>query len=289
MKKNNMRFAFFGTGDFAVKILEILLQNNYIPEIIITTPDKLKGRKMELTPSPVKTWAQKNNIKTTTDYSLLSTCLAGRQADYSLFIVADYGKIIPKEILNIPKHGSLNIHPSLLPKFRGPSPIQSFILSGEKETGTTIILMDEEVDHGAILKNAKIKNQNVKLLYYKELEKKLAELGGNLLVEILPKWLDGKIKPQEQNHNEATFTKKIAKQDGLIKPDELPESIYKKILAYTPWPGTHIFADNKRIIITNAELKNNKLIIKKIKPEGKKEIPFDDFYREIIGKYLKKA
>lgn len=184
MKKESIKFVFFGTGDFAVKILDILYQNNFAPSLIVTATDKPKGRKMILTPSPVKIWAEKKNIKTITDYSLLSTL-------YSLFIVADYGKIIPKKILNIPKYGFLNVHPSLLPKFRGPSPIQSFILSGaptqgrgkKEETGTTIILLDEEMDHGPIVAQQNLDTKCplghlVSKWTYKELEEKLAELGG---------------------------------------------------------------------------------------------------------------
>jgi len=268
---DKLKFLFFGTGDFAVKILDILHQNNLIPELIITTPDKPKGRNLKLQPPPVKLWAEKNNIPYTTDYSRLTT-------DYNLFIIADYGKIIPKKILDIPKYGALNIHPSLLPKFRGPSPIQSFILSGEKETGVTIILMDEQVDHGPIVAISSLKPQ-ISNLYYKELEEKLAELGGELLIKIIPDWIDGKIKLQEQKHSQATFTEKIAKEDGLINAGDLPEIIERKVRAFTPWPGAYSFADDKRIIITETELKNGKLAIKRIKPEGKNEMSFEDFLR----------
>jgi methionyl-tRNA formyltransferase len=194
----------------------------------------------------------------------------------------------------MPKHKTLNVHPSLLPKFRGPSPIQSFILSKDEETGITIILMDEEVDHGPILAQQTWTSDvrlDIGCPSYKELEKKLAKLGGKMLVEVIPDWIDGKIKPQKQNHKEATFTKKIIKENGLINPDDSPELIMKKILALTPWPSAYFFAEKDgrkmRIIITDAEIKENKLIIKKIKPEGKKEIPLDNFYRKIIGRYLK--
>jgi methionyl-tRNA formyltransferase len=283
MEKESIKFAFFGTGDFAVKILEILHQNNFVPELIVTTPDKPKERKMILTPPPVKIWAEKNNIKTITRYTLPVT-------RYDLFIVADYGKIIPKEILQIPKYGSLNIHPSLLPKFRGPSPIQSFILSEEEEIGVTIILMDEEVDHGPIVASEKLKVKSEKL-YYKELGKKMAELGGELLSRILPDWLAGKIKPQEQNHSKATYTKKIRKNDGLINLDEPAENIERKVRAFTPWPSAYTFIQGKRLIISEVELKNGKLVISRVKPEGKNEMSFEDFLRgnKIKGleKYLK--
>ncbi|MCX6731653.1 MAG: formyltransferase family protein, partial [Candidatus Parcubacteria bacterium] len=115
-----MMFAFFGTTEFSVKVLDMLLKSDLVPELVVTTPDRPRGRGLKLQPNPVKLWAEKNKIKYTTDYSRLTT-------DYSLFIIAAYGKIIPKEILDIPKYGTLNVHPSLLPKYRGPSPIQSFI------------------------------------------------------------------------------------------------------------------------------------------------------------------
>ncbi len=296
MEKESIKFAFFGTGDFAVKILDILHQNNLIPELIITTPDKPKGRKMFLTPPPLKTWSLKHEAliskilqpEKLTRYSLPVT-------RYDLFIVADYGKIIPKEILDIPKYGALNIHPSLLPKFRGPSPIQSFILSGEKETGVAIILLDEKMDHGPILAQTYLDIQCPSSLghsmSYKELEEKLAELGGELLIEIIPDWISGKIKPQGQNHKEATYTKKIRKNDGLINLEEPAENIERKIRALTPWPRVYTFINGKRLLILEAEIKDNKLKIIKIKPEGKNEMNFKDFLRgnKIKGleKYLK--
>ena len=166
---SSIKFVFLGTSELSVKILEKLIESGHIPSLVVTAPDKPKGRKMIMTPSPVKVFAQKNNLKIIqpeklnselfqkTDLpglpsqSLRATMQDGFSSDYDLFIVASYGKIIPKSIFEIPKFGILNVHPSLLPKFRGPSPIQSFILSGEEKTGVTIMLMDEQVDHGAIL------------------------------------------------------------------------------------------------------------------------------------------
>jgi methionyl-tRNA formyltransferase len=272
-----IKFAFFGGGDFSVRVLEILKQNSFVPEFIITAPDKPKGRKMILTPPPIKIWAQKNNIKYIIDYSLLITDY------YDLFIIAAYGKIIPKEILDIPKYGTLNVHPSLLPKYRGPSPIQSFILSGEKETGVTIMLTDEKMDHGPILANSKFQIPKSKI-NYKELEEELAELGGNLLVEIIQKWINDEIKPQEQDHSKATFTKKIIKEDGLIDiKNEPAEIIERKIRAFTPWPSAYFFVNGKRLIITKAELTDSGLKIERVKPEGKNEMNFEDFLRGYKG------
>ncbi|MFA4890300.1 MAG: methionyl-tRNA formyltransferase [Candidatus Paceibacterota bacterium] len=293
--KNGVKFVFFGTGDFAAKVLEVLCQNGFVPELVVTTPDKPKGRKMELQPSPVKLWNMEHktwNIKLDQPDKLDSSFMIQvSRFKPDLFIVADYGKIIPLEILNIPKYGALNVHPSLLPKFRGPSPIQSFILSDEEETGVTIIKIDEEVDHGDIVASSKLQALSSKL-YHKELEEKLAELGGELLVKVIPDWIEGKIKTQEQDHSQATFTKKITKEDSLINLNEPAENIARKVRALTPWPGTYFFLNNppatpersdgghgKRIIITEVEIEDGKLAIKRVKPEGKNEMLYEDFLR----------
>ena len=252
---SSIKFVFFGTSELSVKVLDILIKNGYTPDLVITTPDKPKGRKMIMTPPPVKVFALEHNLKIAQPHSLLTynpassagglqpRLIGGQATAFDLLIVASYGKIIPKSILEIPKFGILNVHPSLLPKFRGPSPIQSFILSGEEKTGVTIMLMDEQVDHGPILvqqeleiTNHKIQNPNKSQiqnsenpkLNAKELEEKLAELGGQMLVDAIPKWISGEIKPQEQDHTQATFTKKIGKEDGLVDLEkDKPETIYK--------------------------------------------------------------
>lgn len=307
MEKKNIQFAFFGTGDFGAEVLNTLINNGYTPSVIITAPDRPVGRHQVLTPPPVKAFLERGTGNGEQGIILqpekLDKAFSHQLSAISpdIFIVADYGKILPLNIINIPKHGTLNVHPSLLPKFRGASPIQSFILSDENiiptqsrdaqnsnsdkigknfGTGVTIIQMDEEMDHGDIVISRQLSavRQNLK---YQELEKELAKLGGNLLVEILPKYLNGEIKPIPQNHSQATYTKKIKKEDGLIKFEDIEnqgEKIYKKFLAYTPWPGIYFFKDNKRIIITDAELSTPpsgaRFIIKKVKPEGKKEREF---------------
>lgn len=267
-----------------------------MPDLVITAPDKTKGRKMIMTPPPVKVFALEHNLKIAQPDSLSAynpsssvgelqpTTPPHRWASYNLFIVASYGKIIPKSVLDIPKFGALNVHPSLLPKFRGPSPIQSFILSGEEKTGVTIMLMDAKIDNGPILSISNIKSK-ISNLNAKQLEEKLAELGGQMLVDVIPKWISGEIKAQEQNHSQATFTKKITKEDGLVDLEkDKPEIIYRKFLAFQPWPGIYYFTEKNnrkiRIIITDMELsENGELKIKKVKPEGKNEMAFTDFLK----------
>lgn len=282
---NSLNFAFFGTSELSVKVLGILIKNGYTPDLVITAPDKPKGRKMILTSPPVKVFAQKHNLKIIQPEKLITSALDIEcPSGFDLFIVASYGKIIPKSILDIPKFGALNVHPSLLPKFRGPSPIQSFILSEEEKTGVTIMLMDAKIDNGPILASQKLKVESQKL-NAKELEEKLAELGGQMLVEVIPKWVNGEIKPTEQNHSQATFTKKISKEDGLVDIEkDSPEIIYRKFLAFQPWPGIYYFTEKGgrkiRVIITDMELsETGELRIKKVKPEGKKEMDYKDFLK----------
>src|SRR3989344_3516680 len=292
---SNPNFAFFGASEFAVKILDRLIENGYIPSLVVTAPDKTKGRKMIMTPPPIKIFAQKHNLKIIQSESLaVKPPLGGLTAKWlDLFIVASYGKIIPKSILDIPKFGTLNVHPSLLPKFRGPSPIQSFILSGEEKTGVTIMVRDEQVDRGPILAqhNLEAKLPSAlgslasKLLNAKQLEEKLAELGGQMLVDTIPKWIKGEIKAKEQDHSQATFTKKINKEDGLVDLEkDNPEIIYRKFLAFQPWPGIYYFTQKNnqkfRVIITDMEMsESGQLKIKKVKPESKNEMEYEKFMK----------
>jgi len=201
-----------------------------------------------------------------------------------LAIVCAYGQIIPKEILEIPKFGILNIHPSLLPKYRGATPIQTAILNGDKQTGVTIMKMDEKMDHGKIVKSQKLK---VKSQNYIELSKELANTGAKLLIQILPGYLNGKIITNPQNHTQATFTQLIKKGDGLIDWQKGAQKIDQQIRAYFPWPGSYFMVDNKRFIIHQAHLAKNQLVIDEIQPENKPVITFSQFklgYPKILTK-----
>ncbi len=201
------------------------------------------------------------------------------------FIVAAYAKILSKEIIEIPRLGTIGVHPSLLPKYRGASPIQSVILNGEKETGVTLYLLDDKMDRGKIVSNIKYQisgNED-----YKTLEKRLAELGGNLLAEILPKFLAGEIKPITQKESEATFTRKFSTEDAFVNEKILDEAtggknpkvagmIYRKILALTPEPGVwtprRAQGRTQRVKLLEAELGNGKLVLKVIQNEGQKPV-----------------
>ncbi len=278
METNNIfpKFAFFGSSEFSVFVLQRLAEENIKPFLIITTEDKPRGRHLRLSPTPVKKWALEKNIPVFTNISEAEAIAKENE----IFLVASYGKILPRKILDIPKYGVLNIHPSLLPKYRGPSPIQSAILNGDKETGITIMLMDEKVDHGPIISQKYfLIRENMD---YEEMEKTLAFLGAEEFMEIAPKYILGQITPIPQNHQEASYTKLIKKQDGEINlKKNTPQSIDRKIRAFRRWPNVYFFVikNNKpfRVIITKAKINKDILEIEKVKPEGGKEMSWQDF------------
>ena len=282
---NDLKIAFFGTPRAAVYVLEEMKKSGIIPDFIITAPDKPAGRKLVITAPPAKIWAIENSIpvfqpETLKDTNAVETIK--KTEPWNLFIVAAYGNILTKDILNIPKHGTLNVHPSLLPLLRGASPIQTAILESN-ETGVTIILVDEKMDHGPIVAQEKIAQWKSPAVIPKasELEEILTRRGGQILAEIIPKWISGKIQAQEQNHDNATFTKKLSKEDGKLNLNDDAEKNYRKIKSFDVWPRAYFFIEKNgkqaRVIVTDATLENNKLIIKKVIPEGKKEMPYTDF------------
>jgi methionyl-tRNA formyltransferase len=280
MQNSKLNFVFWGTPEVASETLEILKENGYTPSLIVTSPDKPQGRKMLVTPSPVKIWAKKNNIPYIQPEKLIKKEIKG---NFDLFIVVAYGKIIEEDILNMPKLGSVNIHYSLLPKYRGASPVESVILNGETETGVTIQKMEYKLDSGPIIATEKTEIFSDEKA--PDLRKRLIKIGGELLVKILPDFVNGKVKELLQNENEATFCKKIKKENGLLNIEkESPSVLYNKFRAYAGWPRTFFFKNNKRIIITDAVLENNQFIIKKVLPEGKKEIKYGDFLKTSISK-----
>ena len=293
MENRNIKFFFFGTGKFALGVLEELKANRLLPFFIVTAPDKPQGRGKILQPPPIKKWAEENNIPYCQPPKPTPDILPPNLASCDTFVVAEYGKILPKEIINTPKYGTLNVHPSLLPKYRGPSPIQAALLNGDRETGVTIILIDEQMDHGPVLAQKKIAILDDD--DYWTLREKLARLGGELLAQTLPKWIKGEIKAKGQKHSQATYCRIIKKEDGLVDLEkDSPQLIYRKIRALSEWPKSYFFINGKRIIITSAKLEEGKLKIGKIKPEGKREMSLKEYLngvreaqiRELLSKYL---
>jgi methionyl-tRNA formyltransferase len=288
------KIAFFGTPQFAVTVLEELKKTGITPSLVVTAPDKPQGRGLVLTPPPVKVWAQKNNIKCIQPVSLknnsengISEIDALLNEPWDLFIVVAYGKLIPENIFNAPKYKTLNVHPSLLPKFRGPSPIESSILNDDRDVGVSIMRLDEELDHGPIVAQESIPTEKISAwpVVAPVLEDIAAHFGGALLAKILPDWTLGKITEKEQDHARATYCQKISKAEGLIDLTADPYTNYLKICAYSGWPGTYFFKEhagkNIRVAIKKATYQDGQLIIETVVPEGKSEMPYLDFLRGI--------
>ncbi len=275
-KIKEFNFGFFGTPDVASETLDILKEAGFIPSLVITSPDKKQGRKMLLTPPSVKVWAEKNKIPFIQPEKIKEI-----EGNFDVFIVVAYGQILPKEVLNLPKLGSINIHYSLLPKYRGASPVESAILNGETETGITIQQMEYKMDSGPILAQEKVEILPDETA--PELRKRLIKIGGELLVKILPNLMEGKIKATSQNESEATHCGKISKEDGLINLNEDAVKNYNKFRAYATWPRSFFFKDGKRIVITDAVLLDGKFVIKRVIPEGGKEVDFKGPMRNANG------
>lgn len=242
MMLSNAKVVFLGTPKFALPSLEALIQNGYQLAAVITNPDEPAGRKQELTPPPVKILAKKHHIPVFQPEKLEVGRWKSEIPEADLYVVVAYGKIIPKEILEIPKFGALNIHPSLLPRWRGPSPIQYTILHGDAEAGVTLMKIDEQMDHGPILAQQKLEAINNQLpvnqATYKELHDELARIGAELLIETLPKYLSGEITSVPQDDAKATFSKLLRKDDGRADWKKPAEEIERRVRALNPWPGT---------------------------------------------------
>ena len=284
-----MKIIFYGTPDIAVPFIETLYNDEEIEIVaVVTKPDKPVGRKQEITPTPIKRIAEKYQLPVIQPENILDIKSKILNLKPDLIIVASYGKIIPKSILDIPLSKSLNIHPSLLPKHRGPSPIQTVILNGDKKTGITIMLMDEKMDHGPVVSQMEIDikpDEN-----YEDLEKRLSQESGNFLIKTLPLYLNDKIKPIKQDENKASYTKILSRKQGEIDLNKSALEIERKIRAFYPWPGTWFYLDKKRIKILKAKaiekeeetsIKTGKdfLLLEIVQPEGKKPMTGKEFFR----------
>lgn len=284
---SKINFAFWGTPEIASLTLDIIKKNNFIPSLIITNPDKKSGRKLKLNPSPVSVWAENNRIECLKPEKLDQNFLNNlfkltTEKSIEIYVVVAYGKILPEVLINYPKFKTINVHYSLLPKYRGASPLESAILSGETETGVTVQEIAYKLDSGPILSSQKIE---LNLLASKEeIKNKLIEEGANLLMEILSKIKKEEIEKTKQVEENATFCKKIKKEDGLINLKDNDLINWNKYRAYQEWPSVYFFVNkndkNIRLKITKASLVNDKFVIEKVIPENRKEIDYVDFLKE---------
>ncbi len=270
-----IKFAYFGTPSFSTLVLDELAAQGYTPALIVTTPDRPAGRGLALTASPVKEWALAHNINILQPEKFDAVVIAELTAgNFDVFIVAAYGKILPQAVLDIPRLGGLNVHPSLLPRYRGMSPVESQILADEKEIGVSVILMDAHMDHGPVVAQEKITIDNWPLSR-NVLNELLWRSGGHLLATTLPSYAAGTLTPTPQDHSQATTTKKITKEDGLVELSKENVWInYLKYLAYEGWPGVYFFQDGERIKITKARFEHEDFVIERIIRAGKGEEPY---------------
>jgi methionyl-tRNA formyltransferase len=237
-----LRIIFMGTAELSCAILEKLCgDKNFQVVAVVTQPDKPKGRELKLTPSPVKVLAEKLNLPVlqppkARDENFIAE-LRGLKPD--LMVVVAYGQILPQTILDLPPHGCLNVHTSLLPKYRGAAPIQWAIADGEPETGVTIMKMDAGLDTGPILSMRHtpiLPTDDSQILH-----DRLAQLGAELLAETIPDFIAGKIVSQPQPVAGSTYAAKIKKEDGQIDWNAPVEKIWNRLRAFTPWPGAFTF------------------------------------------------
>src|ERR1043166_228008 len=250
----NLRIVFFGTPQFAVPALRALYAAGWPVAAVVTAPDKAVGRHAVLTPSPVKTVAQEllipvHSPATLKDAEFFNTFSELRP---DLCVVVAYGKLIPERYLQVPRLGFINIHPSILPAYRGPSPIQSAILDGCSSTGVSLMLLDNEMDHGPVLAQMPWTiPQGTDVVFCEE---ELARVGSDLLIQTLPGYTDGTVKPQPQDHAHATFTKKFERVDGKIDWSRPAVEIFNQVRALAANPGTWTTWQGKTLNIFYAHM-----------------------------------
>ena len=280
---HNISFAFFGTAPLATEVLDSLERAGFMPSLIVAGPDTIEPRKKKIQFPPEKIWGLAHDVAVVQPQKI-DTGFVGslKTKGWDVFVVASYGKILPKALLDIPEHGVVNVHPSLLPRLRGPSPMRSAILNDEKEVGVSVMLLDDQMDHGPIIAQRRITISEWPP-HGAELDVVLASESAKLLTEYLPKWIAGEIEPHEQNHDLATYCEIFAKEDGLINMHDDAYKNLLKIRAYEGWPGTFSFfeKDGKKIRakIIDAHVENDSLKIDRITPEGKREMRYEEFLR----------
>lgn len=269
MTTKNSKIIFFGTPEISAQVLASLINSGYEISAVVTNPDAPVGRHHTITPSPVKVLATEKGISVLQPEKLNLEEMKSFNAD--LGIVVAYGKIIPQTIIDAFPKGMLNIHYSLLPKYRGASPVENAILAGDAVTGVTIQKLVFKLDAGPIIAVREFPIDDK--ITSPEMKNKLTEIGSELLIETLPKYLGDEITPTEQDETLATHCKKISKSDGEIKLSDSDQSKWLKYRAYFGWPGIFYFDESgKRVKITLATFENNKFVIKKVIPEGKSEM-----------------
>lgn len=255
-----MRIVFFGTSEFSVAILEKLISDFFYPVLVIAQPDRPAGRKQVLTPPPVKHICETHRIPLLQPEHVIDAARQIVDAKPDLIITASYGQIIPASILDAAPLGAINVHTSLLPKYRGASPIQAAILNGDTHTGITLMKMDAAMDHGPVLLQKSIPIGEDETAA--SLHSRLAALGADCLVKVLPDYKAGRMTALEQDHAQATFCKLIKKSDAAIDWTKDALVVSRAVRAYADWPyAWTILPTNKRLQILRARPATTKKLL----------------------------
>lgn len=310
--KRSPRIVFMGTPEFSVPVLDALIKN-YKVKAVVTQPDKQVGRSGKVTQPPVKVLAQQNNIVVLQLTRIKDQYQEVIDLDPDLIITCAYGQILPKELLDYPKYGCINVHASLLPKLRGGAPIHRAIINGYKKTGVTIMFMAPGMDDGDIITQKEVEITDTDTA--STLHDKLSKLGSELLIETMPSILEGKINRIKQNDAEVTFAPIIKPEDEKLDFSKTTREIYNKIRGLNSFPGAYIILDNKRIKVFESvvadeyypgkidgeivkiykdgigiKASNGVIILTKIKPEGKSLMMARDYLNglkePLIGKIV---
>ncbi len=250
-----LRILFYGTSAFSVPTLEQLAQDARLTIVgVVTQPDRPSGRHAQVLASPIKQLAQRMRLPVKQYPSVKDAAVYDELALFQpdIAVVVSFGQIIPERLLSLPKHGSINIHGSLLPAYRGSSPVNAAILHGDGETGITIMQMDAKMDHGPIIKQfpEKIHPDDTA----QTLHDRLALLGGKHIVDTLIAYVEGRITPLAQEESQATYVKLLSREDGAMSEDKPATFIERQVRAYHPWPGTYGFFGGQRLKILAAQV-----------------------------------
>jgi methionyl-tRNA formyltransferase len=247
-----MRIVFMGTADFAVPVLAALADSSYDVAAVYTQPDRPAGRGRAPAPPSVKRFAVLRGLEVRQPERLRGEqelqALAALRPE--VIVVAAYGQILRPAVLEIPRHGCLNVHASLLPRHRGPSPLAAAILSGDEETGVSIMLLDPGMDTGPVLAQERVpilpEDTTGSLLV------KLADLGTRLLLDVLPRWVAGEIVPQPQDETKATYSRIVTKDEGELDWSRPAVELWRRVRAFQPWPGAYTFWNGKLLKVLQA-------------------------------------
>jgi methionyl-tRNA formyltransferase len=316
-----MKIAFFGTSDFSLPVFKSILASKHKIVVAITQPDKPVGRKQIITPSPVKKFATENNLPVLQPEKVSDKIFLDEYKKYApdLNLIISFGQILPDELIYFPGFHSINVHASLLPKYRGASPINHAIINGDKKTGITYQFIEKKLDAGDIIyaEEIPIEKQDTSITLYK----KLSELAAGTVLKVLNMIETQKFSRVKQDENKATYVKILKKEDGKINFNDSSENIFNKIRGLLPWPCAYCFYDDKMLKFFSSEpveekfndafapppvhgqivkaiknsgfivaCKNSFLLIKEVQIEGGKKMSAYDFaigHKDLIGKILK--